>query len=91
MGSKGQNYAIARGPPKPAGGRARGEGKGECFAPFILKIWFFTSNFAFWGLECSQVDLASFSQKRQIFIKLFDLLSTHVLAGTTLAVVQLGS
>ena len=38
VGSKGQNYAPARGPPKSAEGRSRGKDEGECFAPFYLKI-----------------------------------------------------
>ena len=32
MGSKGQNHAIARGPPESAEGRSRGKGKEDCFA-----------------------------------------------------------
>ena len=31
---KGQNHGLARGPEKSAGGRARDEDEGECFAPF---------------------------------------------------------
>ena len=35
MGSTGQNYAPARGPPKAAEGHSRGEDKEECFAPLF--------------------------------------------------------
>ena len=51
IGSKGQNHAIARGPPESAEGRSRGEGEGECFAPFCLKIINFYVKMLFFFLD----------------------------------------
>ena len=51
MVPKGRKNAIARGPPKSAEGRSRGKGKGECFAPFYLKIIVFCVKILFFGLE----------------------------------------
>ena len=49
MRPKDQKNAIARGPPKPAEGQSRGKGKGECFAPFYLKIIVFCIEMLFFG------------------------------------------
>ena len=56
MGSKGQNYAIARGPPESAEGRSSDEGEGECFAPFYLKIIdFCVKMLFFWSWNASRL------------------------------------
>ena len=83
MGSKGQNHALARGPPESAEGRSSDEGEGECFAPFYLKITVFSMKMLFfwswhgsrliWNHFWKNVQISNFHQNFDIFGDTFPL------------------
>ena len=96
MGSKGQNHALARGPPESAEGRSSDEDEGECFAPliFCLKfIDFCVKMLFFWSRNGSRL-IWDHPQKNIKFSKIIKILTffvTHFLTVPGLPVVRLSS